>query len=31
VNAYNALVLAATLKGQRKMTEKTRIQGVNKD
>jgi cell wall-associated protease len=31
VNAYNALKLAATMKGERKMSEKTRIQGVNKD
>lgn len=31
VNAYNALELAATLKGERKIAHKNRIQGVNQD
>ena len=31
VNAFNALKLAATMKGEHKMTEKTRIQGIIKD
>ena len=31
VNAYNALLLAATMKGERKIVKKTKIQGLNKD